>query len=342
MSRTARRVRALAWLAVLLALARAEAAPVGLDLRLHPRDIPEQPSYVQRIEPALLALRVRVDPAGPSAATLGTRRTGSGVIFDPRGYALTVSYTLLDATDIEVELRSHKRVGARLVGIDFDSGLGVIKLDGPGPWPTAPLGDSRDVAQGTVTSTVSLDEDGDLVHVSGSVHAIRPFAAAWEYMLDRAFVVAPASGTWSGAAVVDVNGNVVGIASLRLGESPYVNLAIPVEKFLPVKDELLALGRVASRPPKPWLGLYTAADSSGVVVEGFSPSGPARNAGFRKGDRILSVNGVAVGKQEEFYQQLWRAKAGDEIRIAVLRDDGRRVITVRSVDRRRLFRTTTP
>jgi S1-C subfamily serine protease len=341
-SRAARRLLALGWLAAAGAFPDAEAAPVGREPRLHPRNISERPSYVQRVQPAMVALRVRVDPEGPSAATLGTRRTGSGVIFDPRGYALTVSYTLLDAADIEVEVHGHRRVSARLVGIDFESGLGVIKLDGPGPWPTAALGDSRDVARGAITGTVSVDEDGDLVHVAGQVHAIRPFAASWEYMLDRAFLVAPASGAWSGAAVVDVHGRVVAIASLRLGEAPYVNLAIPIETFLPVKDELVARGRVASRPPRPWLGLYTAADAQGVVVEGFSPSGPARHAGFQKGDRILSVNGVAVGKQEEFYQQLWRAKAGDEIRIAVLRDDARRVITVRSVDRRRLFRTTTP
>ena len=78
---------------------------------------------------------------------------------------------------------------------------------------------------------------------------------------------APPSSTRAGA--------VVGITSLRLGEAPHVNLAIPIEKFLPGKDELLASGRVASRAPRPWLGLYTASlDGRGVVVSGMSPSGP--------------------------------------------------------------------
>jgi len=48
---------------------------------------------------------------------------------------------------------------------------------------------------------------------------------------------------------------VVGIASLRLGGTPQLNLAIPIEKFVSVRDELLAAGRVMSRPPRPWLGL---------------------------------------------------------------------------------------
>jgi S1-C subfamily serine protease len=332
----------LAGLAALIAWGPLHAAPVLREPRVHPRDLSDLPSYVKRVEPAIVGLRVRVDERSPSAATLGTRRTASAVVFDPRGYAVTVSYTLLDAAEIEVHLRSHRKVPGRLVGIDFESGLGVVKLEGPGPWPTATLGESRDVVPGAVTGTVAVDDDNDLVHVTGSLQAIRPFAAAWEYMLDRAFIVTPAISSWSGAAVVDAHGRLVAIASLRLGDAPHVNLAIPLEKFLPIRDEILTRGRVVSRAPRPWLGLYTAAVPGGVVVEGVSPSGPARLAGFQKGDRIVSVNDVTVRAQEEFYEQLWRAKAGDEIRIAVLRNDAPRVITVRSVDRRQLFRTTEP
>jgi serine protease Do len=74
----------------------------------------------------------------------------------------------------------------------------------------------------------------------------------------------------------------------------------------------------------------------GVVVEGFAANGPARSAGLQKGDRIVRVNGVAIGTQEEFYEQLWRAQAGDVVRLAVERDDRVHVVAVRSVDRARL------
>jgi len=69
-------------------------------------------------------------------------------------------------------------------------------------------------------------------------------------------------------------------------------------------------------------------------VEGFATSGPARSAGFQKGDRILGVNGVTVGSQEDFYETLWRFRAGDVIKVSVRRDNNVHVIPVRSVDRR--------
>jgi S1-C subfamily serine protease len=138
---------------------------------------------------------------------------------------------------------------------------------------------------------------------------------------------------------VDDHGRLVGIVSLRLGDKPHVNLAIPLEKFLPVKDEIIAGGRVSSRRPRPWLGLQTAGGADGVVVEGFNEAGPARTAGFRLGDRIIGVDGARVATQEEFYERLWRRQAGDTIDVAVRRGASERVISVRSMDRYTLYRT---
>jgi len=309
----------------------------GPEPRLHPREVSALPSFVRRVEPAVVALHVKNDEKANSSVRLGTRRFGSGVIFDQRGYVVTVSYLLLDAVSIEAKGRDGRSVPARVVGLDLDNGLGVVKLDGAGPWTAAALGDSHSVAAGARTGTVGVDEDNDLVQVSGSVHAVRRFSAYWEYMLDRAIIVAPASPQWGGSAVVNERGEVVGIASLRLGDPPHVNLAVPIEKFVPVKDELIASGRIASRPPRPWLGLYTVAAPAGLLVSETSPSGPASRAGFRQGDRILKVNGVAVASQEEFYEQLWSRRAGDLIELAIERDKRVQIITVPSVDRHRLF-----
>jgi S1-C subfamily serine protease len=323
---------------VLLVPALAAAAPTHDVRRPHPRDLSALPSYVQRVAPTIVGLDVRNAEGASSSARLGTQRFGSGVIFDARGYAVTVSYLLLDAVAIEARLRDGRKVPARVVGLDLDAGLGVVRLEGAGPWPAAALGRSTDAVVGVRTATVGVDEDGDLVQVPGAVHAIRRFAASWEYMLDRALIVAPASPQWGGSAVVNDRGEVIGIASLRLGEAPHVNLAIPAEKFLPVKDELITAGRVASRPPRPWLGIYTADMQDGLVVSDLSPVGPASRAGVLKGDRVLRVNGVAVGSQAEFYQQLWARRAGDVIEVTVRRDGRVRVIRVTSIDRHMLYR----
>jgi S1-C subfamily serine protease len=306
--------------------------------RLDPKDVPEVPSYVGRIEPAIVALRVRAREDAASSVRLGKQRFATGVLFDARGYAVTVSYAVLDAAHIDAQLRGGRTVPARLIAIDLETGLGVVKLDGEGPWPVATLGQSSDVQVGSLSGTVGVDEDNDLAWVTSQVRGIRRFSGFWEYMLDRALIVGPSTESWGGSAVVDAQGVVLGIASLRLGEPPHVNVAIPIEKLVAVKDELVAAGRVVSRPPRPWLGLYTVPQEGSLVVDGFAASGPARAAGLRRGDRILSVNGVTIASQEEFYEQLWRGRAGDVIRLAVQREAAVHVIRVKSVDRYRLLR----
>jgi S1-C subfamily serine protease len=303
--------------------------------RLDPRAVAEAPSYVRRVEPALVGLRVRAREDAPSSARLGVRRFATAVIFDTRGYAVTVSYAVLDAVGIEVRMREGRTLPARLTAIDLETGLGVVKLEGEGPWPAATLGSSSDVQVGGVGGTIGVDEDNDLAWVTSHVRAVRRFSGFWEYMLDRALIVGPSTDSWGGSAVVDARGAVVGIASLRLGEPPHVNVAIPIEKLVAVKDELIAAGRVVSRPPRPWLGLYTVPREDGVVIDGFAPSGPARETALRRGDRILSVNGVTIVSQEEFYEQLWRGRAGDVIRLGVQREAAVDVIPVTSVDRYR-------
>ena len=337
-----RRAPWLIFAAVLAASGAWAAAPRGGVERPDPRQMSALPSYLSRVEPAVVGVRVEVGRDRPSARTLGAERWGSGVIIDgAAGHALTVSYVLLDAERIEVALRDGRRAPARLVGLDLEVGIGVIKLQGPGPWPAAALGDSSRVRAGDVVGTIGVDDDGGLVAMPGRVDAVRPFAAAWEYMLERAFIVSPHNAAFGGAALVDAEGKVVGVTSLRLGEAPHVNLAIPMEAFLPGKDELLAKGRVASRRPRPWLGLYTMShEGVGVVVTGVAPAGPAREAGFRPGDVIVQVDGEKVATREEFYARLWQASVGQDVHLVVQRDSGVEAISVKAADRYRVYRTT--
>jgi S1-C subfamily serine protease len=330
---TRRLVQALA-LVVALVPATAFAVTRPAPPRLHPRDAAAVPTYVQKVEHAIVALKVRARAGATSSQRLGVHRFASAVVVDPRGYALTVSYAVMDAVEIEATRRDGRASAATVVGFDLDSGLALVKLDGEG-WRPAALGQSRDVREGALTGTVGADEDNDLVHVTGHVTSVRRFSASWEYMLERAFIVTPATTSWGGSALVNERGEVIGIGSLRLGEVPYTNLFIPIERFLPVKDEMIATGRVESRVPRPWLGLYTSADRSGVTVDGFSPAGPAAHAGFERGDRIVGVNGVHVRSQEEFYETLWKNRAGDVIKVSVQRDNRVVVIPVHSVDRQR-------
>ncbi len=331
----------LIFLALLVALSMPQAAetvPRESESGILPSKPAAVPTHVQRVQPAVVGIKVRVPLDRPSVLTLGPERWGGGVIFDASGYAVTVSYVLLDAVMIQVSLRDGRVVPATLVGLDLEHGLGVIKLEGDGPWPSAPLGNSSGVTVGEATATIGVNDENELVITQGSVQEIRSFAGYWEYMLDRAFVVAPYNAAFGGSPLVNVQGEVIGITSLRLGERPFVNLAIPIEHFTASKDELLSKGRVLSRRPRPWLGLYTLPTETGVVVAGMSPVGPARQAGFQRGDVIVRINGEGVDRQEEFYRKLWQNQVGQEITVVVLRESRFHVIKVRPLDRYDLLR----
>src|SRR5438128_10990137 len=117
-----RRLRA-AFLAVLFAPLPAFAVTHASTPRLAPTAVSPLPSYVRRVEPAVVGLRVKARADAPSSQRLGARRAGSGVIFDTRGYAVTVSYLVVDAQRIEAQLRDGRTVPAQLVGVDLETGL---------------------------------------------------------------------------------------------------------------------------------------------------------------------------------------------------------------------------
>jgi serine protease Do len=300
---------------------------------------PTTPAYVQRVAPAVVGIQTKIPLDRPSVLTLGPVRAGSGVIFDPAGYVITVGYILTDAALIQVSLRDGRTVPARFIGQDYESGIGIVKLEGAGPWPYAPLGNSSTVAAGDPAAIVGVDSENAMTATPGSIQEIKRFSGYWEYLLERAFIVSPANPSFGGSPLVNPQGEVIGVTSLRLGDPPHVNLAIPIEYFLAVREELLREGRVKSRPPRPWLGLYTVEAPQGLLVAGASPSGPAIDAGFERGDVIVRLNGEKVEGQEDFYRKIWKTVVGKEVSIVVLRDEKFQVISVRTIDRHALGRT---
>jgi S1-C subfamily serine protease len=260
------------------------------------------------------------------------------VIVDPDGLVLTVGYLVLEASAIEVRLADGRTLPARVAGYDFESGFGLLRLPAGPRYPAAPLGRSDAVAPGQPVSVVGVTDDGQAQGVPARVTGARRFVAYWEYMLDRALFVAPQHPAFGGAALVDPDGALLGIVSLRLERE---NLAIPIDLFLAARDDLVARGRPA-RPARPWLGVRAVAIEGGVAIAGVSPSGPAQAAGLRHGDVIVRVNGERVADLEDFYRKLWRLAAGSEVELGVFRDGQLETVAVRTRDRYTIFRTPAP
>jgi S1-C subfamily serine protease len=323
-------------IALLIALAIPAVPAVKTDppgLPVLPPESEAVPAFIQRVVPAVVGIRAEIPLDRPSAATLGPFRTGTGVIFDPSGHVLTVNYLIMDAAVVRVALRDGRIVPARVVGTDFETGLGVVALESAGPWPSASFGDSSKISAGQRAAIMGVDGDNDVVYTQGNIREIRSFTGYWEYLLDRAFIVAPHNPWFGGSPLVNTEGEIIGVTNLRLGDPPQGNVAVPVEHFLSIKDELIAEGRVKSRRPRPWLGLYTLSSTQGVIVVGASPVGPAAAAGFERGDVIVRLNGEGIESQEDFYKKLWMTEVGQELSVEVLRESGFEVIRLRSVNR---------
>jgi S1-C subfamily serine protease len=335
-----RATRTLTALVVTLALAGAVVAapPPASRPGLDPRTAPDVPTAVTRVSPSVVGIRSRIPPDRPSAQTLGTERWGSGVIVDADGTVLTVGYLVLEASAIEAVLSDGRTVPARVLGHDFESGLGVLRLGEGGPYPAVALGRAEPIGPGQPVSVVGMTEDGKLVARSASVTAARRFVAYWEYLLERAILVAPQHPAFGGAALVDPDGALLGLVSLRLEKE---NLAIPIDLFPPVREALVVQGRPA-RPPRPWLGVRVVAIDGGVAIAGVSPAGPAQAAGLRHGDVVVRLNGDRVADIEDFYRKLWRTGIGGEVQLTLYREGQLATVSLRPRDRYTIFQLRTP
>jgi serine protease Do len=175
----------------------------------------------------------------------------------------------------------------------------------------------------------------------------RQFVGFWEYLLDEAIYTAPVTVNWSGAALLDHEGKLLGVGSLSiedaLGSDSRVpgNLFVPIDLLKPMLGDLVKNGKSSARP-RPWLGVQTQEVHGNVIVSRVSPDGPADAAGLRKGDVILALGDQAITGQADFYRRLWaRGDAGVEIPLSVLRAGKIQSVTVVSRDRDQYYRAKT-
>ncbi len=282
---------------------------------------------------------VRVDTravdGAPTAASLGARRSGSGVILEPR-LVLTIGYLLLEAESVEVTTASGKRIPADVAGYDHATGFGLVRTVLPLDGEAVELGDSDRVAEGEKLLTLGQGED-ELTELY--VMSRKPFVGSWEYLLERPIYTYPPVNNWSGSALLGQDGRLVGIGSLMVSDAAVEhrgipgNLFVPVNLLKPILEDLRKAGRRRA-PVQPWLGMATETLRGSLVVVRVSPDGPADVAGIDPGDVVLAVGGEPVADQVGFYRRLWSlGPAGTEVTLRVRRGAEVREIRLRSIDR---------
>lgn len=283
---------------------------------------------------SVVALRASIPEDAYTAGTLGTTREGSGVVIRDDGLVLTIGYLTTEADEIWLTRYDGQVVPAYPVAYDQESGFGLVQALAPLNLPAVAFGSSSRACVGD--PVILADGRGQFVRCY--IVAKQEFAGYWEYLLDEAIFTVPAHPSWGGAALFTEEGSLLGIGSLRLqmvqeGEMADINMIVPIDLLPPILDDLLSKGRV-DKPPRPWLGAYTAENNGEVVVMSVADGSPAQQAGLRQGDVIAEIRDGEIEGLADFYRKVWDSgSAGAEIPMRILRDGRDAWLRVKTADR---------
>ena len=293
---------------------------------------------------AIVKVATRAVPDARSAVTLGTEREGSGILIGDNGLVLTIGYLIVEADEVKITDFKGRTLPAQIVGYDHASGFGLVRTLVPLDATPVPLGDSAKSAEHDPVLIASASSDGAAF---AWIVSKRAFTGNWEYQLESALYTSPPTANWSGAALIDKDGKLIGVGSLIVREAseddPKLpgNVFVPIDLLKPILGDLVREGHRAG-PARPWLGVAADEVQGRLLVTRVSPDGPADRAGLQPGDIILGVGSDAVKSQAEFYKKVWsRGRAGDDIPLKVLQGVDVKDVKVHSIDRTSYFRPRT-
>jgi serine protease DegQ len=278
----------------------------------------------------------------PTARPRRENSLGSGVIVGAEGLILTNHHVVESADEIEVALADGRTLPAKMVGSDPETDIAVIKVD----------------AQDLPAITLSQDplSVGDVVLAIGNPFGVGQTVTqgivsalgrnhlginTYENFIQTDATINPGN---SGGALVDAEGNLVGVSSAiysKSGGSMGIGFAIPVNIVQQVMEQIVTTGSVT----RGWLGVEaqdisaeTAQslkrnDQTGAYITGVLQGGPADRAGIKPGDILLNIDGHVVDNGSEMLNLIAALKPGSRVNIRLERNG--RKLTVRALIARR-------
>ncbi len=287
---------------------------------------------------------------GPDAGTIRQRSLGSGVIVDSKGYIVTNRHVVDKADRIRVKLQDENPASpghdAKLIGMDQETDLAVIKIDADHALPAAKLGNSDGMDVGdwvlAIGSPFGLQETVTAGIVSAKGRNIVPNRQFQSFIQTDA-AINPGN---SGGPLVNMAGEVIGINTAILTEtSSYagVGFAMPSNTVIQVYNQLIgpehrvargSIGIEFSAQPNPAIArIY----GSGVTVSNVVSGSPADQAGLKIGDTITSVDGKDVKSGDDLVADIASRKPGSKAKLAFVRNGKKEDATVTIADRSKLF-----
>jgi len=254
---------------------------------------------------------------------------GSGVIVSPQGYILTNNHVVEGADEIEVFFNDGRKASGKVIGTDPDSDLAVLKVD-LDKLPTIVLGNSDNLQVGDQVLAIGNPFGVGQTVTSGIVSALgrnQLGINTFENFIQTDAAINPGN---SGGALVDTNGNLLGINTAiysRSGGSMGIGFAIPVTTAKQVLEDIVKDGKVT----RGWIGVepndlspelaetFDVKTKEGVIITGVLQNGPAAQAGIRPGDVIVSIAGKPVRDVTQLLSLVSALKPGVEAAFVVQR-----------------------
>ena len=265
---------------------------------------------------------------------------GSGVIVSPDGYVLTNNHVVEGASDISVSLVDKREFKARIIGTDPRTDIAVLKVDAK-DLPRVVLGDSSKVKVGNFALAIGDPFGLSETVTAGIISATGRGNLGIEDYEDFIQTDASINPGNSGGALVNVNGEVIGINTAILtgdggGGNRGVGFAIPINMARQVMDQILKNGHVVRGYLGAWIQPVTPeiakafglGEVRGALLGDVDPKGPAGVSGLHRGDIVLEVDGQRVEDPSAFRLKIAMTPPGKGVHLKVFSGGKTRDVTV--------------
>ncbi len=262
---------------------------------------------------------------------------GSGVIINATGDILTNEHVVGQVNDqgksIHVTLNdgTGRSFTGRVIGADHTTDVALVHIDATN-LPAAQMGTVNGLLPGQMAVAIGNPLGYRFTVTHGVISALgRPINdeeenRVYDSLIQTDCAINPGN---SGGALVNIDGQVIGINTIVATHAQGIGFAIPIDTALNVATELKKYGRVK----RPWLGMAVVTntheiaaangipDVEGVIAAQFARDGAGVNGGLQRGDVIVRINGKPVRNQEEYKNIEKSLKIGQSISVDVLRQD---------------------
>lgn len=287
--------------------------------------------------------------------------TGSGIIYkkeNEKAYVVTNHHVVNGAEQVEVVLANDERIPAKVLGTDELTDLAVLEIDGEKVNRVATLGTTEDKQVGenvfAIGNPLGMEFANSLTKgiISGlnrsvSVDTTGDQVADWvTEVIQTDAAINPGN---SGGALVDANGEVIGINSMKIASTQVegIGFAIPIDTALPIMEQLETNGKVQ----RPFIGISMATLNQvpmqyrhnvilpdgvdhGMVVASVEPGSPAEKAGLQQFDVITKIDDHETPTALELRKYMYsETKVGDTVKLEIYRNGEKQVIDLELMDK---------